>query len=367
MKIVVVGTRGIPNILGGVETHCEELFPRIAEMGHDVTVIRRSCYVKPDNKITEYKGVHLVDVYAPHQKSIEALVHTFLAILKARRLNPDIIHFHAVGPSVEVPIARMLGMKVVMTNHGPDYDRKKWGKLAKTLLKLGERFSTNWSNEVIVISHVIDDILRRKYGRNDCNLIYNGVETPVKSQNTDYTESLGLKPKHYVVGLARFVKEKGLDLLIDAFVASNHGDFKLVLAGDADHEDEYADGLKAKAKANGVVLTGFIRGEKLNQIMTNAALFVLPSFHEGLPISLLEAMSYNLDVIVSDIPANKLNCLETDDFFKCGDVNALREKLNSKFEHLSLDRVFDLRPYNWDKIAEQTVEVYRKCLKTDKH
>ena len=152
MKIVVIGTRGIPNILGGVETHCEELFPRIAAKGHDVTVIRRTPYVEENNRIAEFKGVKLVDVYAPRKKSIEAIIHTFLAVVKARRLNPDVLHVHAIGPAIMVPFARLLGMKVVMTNHGPDYDRQKWGRLAKTVLKAGESFGTRFSNRVIVIS-----------------------------------------------------------------------------------------------------------------------------------------------------------------------------------------------------------------------
>ena len=137
MKIVVTGTRGIPGIQGGVETHCQELYPRIAAMGHDVTVIRRTPYVSDCNK--EYSGVRLVDVYAPRKKSFEAIVHTFLAIIKARRMNADILHIHAIGPAIMVPFARMLGLKVVMTNHGPDYDRQKWGRMAKAILKTGER------------------------------------------------------------------------------------------------------------------------------------------------------------------------------------------------------------------------------------
>ena len=318
MKIVVTGTRGIPRIMGGVETHCEELFPRIAAMGHDVTVVRRSCYVTDDNRINEYKGVKLVDVFAPKKKSIEAALHTFLAVIKARRMGADILHVHAVGPSLMIPFARLLGLKVVMTHHGPDYDREKWGRMAKFALRLGERMGAYGSNGIIVISQVIANIIKSKYGR--CSyLIFNGVNKPVKSKNTDYVDSLGLQPQKYVVALGRFVKEKGFDLLIDAFRRLGNSDYKLVIAGDADHEDAYSMSLKALAKEQNVVLTGFIKGEKLNQLMTNAALFVLPSSHEGLPISLLEAMSYDLDVLESDIPANKFPELETGDFFKCGD------------------------------------------------
>ena len=162
MKVVVTGTRGIPNIMGGVETHCEELFPRIAAAGHDVTVIRRSCYVGDDNHISSYKGVALKDIYAPRKKSLEAIVHTFLAVLSSRRMHADILHIHAIGPSLMTPFARLLGLKVVTTHHGPDYDRQKWGVFAKFMLKAGERMGAMFSNEVIVISHVIEDILHRK-------------------------------------------------------------------------------------------------------------------------------------------------------------------------------------------------------------
>ena len=198
----------------------------------------------------------------------------------------------------------------------------------------------------------------------DSNLIFNGVTTPEKSSATDYIECLGLESRKYVVAVGRFVKEKGFDLLIDAFKASDMSkNFKLVIAGDADHEDEYSQMLKKKAKDSGVVLTGFIRGERLNQILTNAALFVLPSYHEGLPISLLEAMSYNIDVVVSDIPANKLPELDNADFFRCGEMDSLTKVLNQKEKNLAQKRVYDLTNYDWNHIAEQTIAVYKKAMR----
>ena len=240
MKIVVVGTRGIPDIQGGVETHCEELYPRLAAMGHDVTVVRRSCYVTPQNKIKEYKGVHLKDIYAPRRKSIEAIVHTFLAIIYARWVDADVLHIHAIGPALLTPLARLLGLRVVMTHHGPDYDRQKWNKTAKSVLRWGERMGANYANEVIVISTVIDNILREKYDRTDAHLIYNGVNKPVPAKNDSYIRSLGLTPRRYVLAVGRFVEEKGFDLLIKAFARISDSNCKLVIAGDADHEDHYS-------------------------------------------------------------------------------------------------------------------------------
>lgn len=357
MRIVVVGTRGIPNILGGVETHCEELYPRLAAKGYDITIVRRSCYVNNDN-ISEYKGVKLKDIYAPRKKSFEAIVHTFLAIIYAKKERADILHVHAIGPSILVPFARILGLKVVMTHHGPDYDRQKWGLLAKSMLKIGEYCGVMFANHIIVISEVINSILKTKYNRMDAHLIYNGVTIPEISSSVDYLCELGLEPNKYVFALGRFVPEKGFDGLIDAFSKLDLVDYKLVLAGDADHEDEYSLLLKKIAKQKGVILTGFIKGEYLNQLFSNASLFVLPSFHEGLPISLLEAMSYNLDVLVSDIPANLEVNLEGKSYFKCGDWDELSIKIDSKLSKLKSSVSYNLNSYDWGYIANEVANVY---------
>lgn len=357
MKIVAIGTRGIPRIQGGVETHCEKLYPRLAAMGNDVTVIRRKPYVSADNTATEYQGVHLVDLYAPHKKSFEAIVHTALAVLRARKMKPDVLHIHAIGPNLLTPIARLLGMKVVMTHHGTDYNRGKWGRMAKTILRMGERAGVRHANAVISISQYLSDFMANEYGRTDTYLIPNGVEQPTPSAQTDYVAQLGLTPKKYIVALGRFVPEKGFHDLIEAYKQLDT-DCRLVIAGDADHPDAYSEDLKQKAADAGVVLTGFIRGEKLNQLMTNALLFAMPSYHEGLPIALLEAMSYNLDVAVSDIPANRLPELDAADFFPAGNIEKLTELLASKLNTNRQSRHYDLSNYQWDSIAKQTLNVY---------
>jgi glycosyltransferase involved in cell wall biosynthesis len=363
MKIVVVGTRGIPNIQGGVETHCEELFPRMVLLGYDVNLVRRSCYVPENDNLVEFKGVKLKTLFAVRQKSMEAILHTTSAIIWAKRHKADILHIHAIGPAILVPFARLLGLKVVFTHHGPDYDRVKWGYVAKSILKLGERWGTRFANEVIVISEVIGKSLGQKYKRTDTNLIFNGVIQAVFAEKTDYIEKLGLKPRKFVFTLGRFVEEKGFDLLIRAFADLNQNEFKLVIAGDADHEIPYSRHLKKLAIANNVVLTGFIKGEELKELFSQAFLFVLPSFHEGLSISLLEAMSYKLPVLVSDIPANKQVMLPENRYFMTGDetsLNAkLQEELLKKFEPVD----YDMSCYNWDKIALQVSDVYKKVVK----
>lgn len=359
MKVVVTGTRGIPDILGGVETHCEELFPRIVGNGVDVTIVRRSCYVTSANRMTEFKNVRLKDLYAPHHKSLEATIHTFLAIIWAKFYGADIIHIHAIGPGILTPLARLLGLRVVFTHHGPDYDRQKWGRFAKVILKTGERLATTRANEVIVISNVIKKSLSEKYGRCNTHVIYNGVPSPSVSQDTDYLTRLGLSPRKYVFTLGRFVEEKGFDLLIKAFSGLGSQEVKLVIAGDSDHETSYSRLLKELAHKHDVVLPGFVKGESLHQLFTHARLFVLPSFHEGLPISLLEAMSYRLPVLVSDIPANKQIDLKTDSFFQTGNEESLKGRL---YHHLSMPYgkvSYNMDPYDWDLISRQTIEVYK--------
>ncbi|MBN1181911.1 MAG: glycosyltransferase family 4 protein [Bacteroidales bacterium] len=358
MKVIVTGTRGIPDIQGGVETHCEELFPRLVGNGIDVTLVRRSCYVAPNNKIAEFKGVKLKDLYAPHHKSLEATIHTFLTIIWAKLNGADILHIHAIGPGILTPFARLLGLKVVFTHHGHDYDRKKWGKFAKAILRQGERLASLHANEVIVISDVIKKSLAEKYGRINTNLIFNGVPAPVISQRRDYIESLGLNPRNYVFTLGRFVGEKGFDLLINAFSRLDNRELKLVIAGESDHETNYSRSLKELAQKHNVILPGFVRGENLHQLFSHARLFVLPSFHEGLPISLLEAMSYSLPVVVSDIPANKQIDLPPEDFFLTGSEDSLITSLQG---HLSMEyepTTYNMKPYDWDRIALMTKSVY---------
>lgn len=357
MKIVVTGTRGIPNIMGGVETHCEELFPRIAAKGYNVTIIRRKSYVK--DSLTEYKGVKLIDIETPKKKSFEAIVHTFKAILKAKSLKADVVHIHAIGPALLTPMARLLGMKVVFTHHGPDYDRDKWGKAAKLILKLGERMGTKYANEVIVISKVINDILVSKYNRRNCRLIYNGVSEPEICDYPEYFQELGIEEGKYILGMCRFVPEKNLHHLVEAFSKINNNGCKLVLAGDTDFEDEYSRNLKAMAKQHGVVLTGFIKGRKLHSLLTHTRCFVLPSSHEGLPIALLEAMSYKVPVIVSDIPANLEVDLKYENYFPVGDINALANKLQQNIDSPYTHVDYDMSIYNWDNISEQVSQIYK--------
>ena len=363
MRIVVTGTRGIPGIQGGVETHCEELFPRIVDSEHEIIVVRRRKYVAAGFDVNEFRGVKIKDLNNLASKHFEAFFHTLSAIIYAKRIKADIVHIHAIGPSIMTPVARILGMKVVTTHHGPDYDRQKWGRFAKKILRLGERYGAIYSNAVIVISKHIMNMINTKYpSQKNVNLIYNGVNLP-KPAKGDILKQYGLDSGMYILAVGRFVEEKGFHLLIDAYRALGDTSVKLVIAGDADHEDDFSRSLKSLAREKGVVLTGFIRGERLSQLLAGATLFVLPSSHEGLPISLLEAMSYSRDVLVSDIPANRLPELNSTDFFPCGDITALSQAMARKLHDPQLSRSYDLHNYDWDHIASQTVGVYDNILK----
>lgn len=365
MKIFVTGTRGIPEIPGGIEKHCQELYPLIAAMGHEVIVATRTRYVTVKKR--RWSGVFLEHIPAPPQKNLETFLHTFLAITRAWFYHVDIVHVHAVGPGLLVPYARLLGLKTVVTNHGPDYDRQKWGKFAKSLLKLGEYIGGKFANEIIVISQVAKDIIIRRCNRNPI-LVYNGVSIPERSTKTDFLNKLNIVPGRYILAVARFVPEKGLLDLIKAFGLIKNT-CQLVIAGDADHETEYSRKIKKIADNDErIVLTGYIKGEELNQVYSYAHLFVMPSYHEGLPIALLEAMAYSLPVLVSDIPAHKEVDLPQERFFRCGDLEDLALKIGTLFEKRlseSEKRSYELqitKKYNWLSISKQTVSVYEKIV-----
>lgn len=363
MNLLVTGTRGIPNVLGGIETHCEALYPRLADKGINITVIRREPYVCHNTYGSFYEGVHLVDISTPTKKSVEAIVHTVKAVWYARVKGYKYIHIHGIGPSLAVPFARLLGLKVVMTHHGPDYDRQKWGKIAKASLKLGEWCAARFANEIIVISKPIDKILRKKYHRTNAHLIPNGVQLPLPETEDDFIRSKNLTKNKYIIAVGRIVPEKGLHDLIKIAKKINP-EYKVVIVGDADHETCYSKMVFKKAAKAGIVTTGFIKGRELAQIFSHAALFVMPSYHEGLPIALLEALSYNLKVVVSNIPANREVNLEVENYFHVGDTEEFARKINEQLNKTEQPNYTEIiqSSYNWDSIARQTHKVYRRLM-----
>lgn len=368
LKIAVLGTRGFPGVQGGVEKHCEELYPRLVELGCNVKVFTRTPYIKEENRVANWKGVDFIHLGSPRIKALEAIIHTFRGVLMARVLSPDILHIHSIGPSLMVPLAKLFRMKVVVTHHGPDYERDKWGSIAKFFLRLGERLGVRYADRVIAISIGIKEHVRLKFAR-DVEFIPNGVGAAFKVSAGAELEKWGLTSGKYIFTACRFVPEKGLHDLIEAYLKIKEPPFKLVIAGGADHESDYSRRLKRAAKENdAIVLTGFVYNESLAELYTNTALFVLPSYYEGLPIALLEALSYGLPLLVSDIPQHKDVELRSARYFKKGNVDELTTALVDSFsagisddekqEYLSLVK----EKYDWGMIAKETLKLYGEIL-----
>jgi len=406
LRIAVLGTRGFPNVQGGVEKHCENLYPRLVRLGCEVTVFGRAPYLEKIGTVPKkrgqslffapifYKGVKILPLDCPKNKFLEAFVHTFRGILAAKKLKPDILHIHAIGPSLMIPLARLLGFKVVMTHHGPDYRRKKWNIIAKIVLVKGEWSGCLFANRVIAISQTIAESVRWLCGKKT-TVIPNGVTIPEIARTDEALKRFGLEKGRYILAVGRFVPEKGFCELVSAFekigtvptslatTVSGQSLFSLVIVGDADHEDSYSRELKKKAaETPNVVLTGRLTGTPLVELYSHAGLFVLPSYYEGLPIVLLEAMSYGLPCIVSDIPANREVMSEwlgekmgtvpkergQSPFFQPGDIEGLAGKISEFVNRPLTDEEkkrqidFVAERYDWERIAAATLEVYKSVL-----
>lgn len=363
IRVMMLGLRGFPNVQGGVETHAEHLSPLLVGLGCDLEVLVRSNYQQASTG-KQWNGVKFTKLWAPKSKGLETLVHTFLGVLYAAIKRPDILHIHAIGPALMTPLARLLGLKVVVTHHGPDYNRQKWGGLARNMLLLGEWVGMRFSNSRIVISNVIRDMVVRKHTMH-AELIHNGVVLPNLNVSESHLEQFGLIKNKYILLVSRLVPEKRHLDLIKAFNQASLSDVKLVLVGSSDHPDDYLQALmKSSADNPNIVLTGFQTGDTLRSLYTHAALFVLPSSHEGLSISLLEALSYGLPVIASDIPANLELGLNSSCYFELGNVDKLSQLLSENISQpATLETRMYLRAwisshYNWKRIAEKTYKEY---------
>lgn len=350
---------------GGVETHCEQLYPCMARHGHDIFVFGRQNFLASREPYT-YQGCRILPTPHPHNFKFEALVHSLTSVVRAKRLRPDIVHIHAIGPALVVPFARLLGLRVVVTHHGMDYLRKKWGLLARTMLRLGEWCAAHFANHVVVISKSIQRQVLSLSPRQRTSLIPNGVRLPSVSapEVSEEFRRSGLAGQTYIFALGRFVAEKGFHDLLEAYARLGRADVRLVLAGDADHPGEYSEALKRRAGELGVLLTGFIKGPYLDDLFRHASLFVIPSYHEGLPIALLEAMSYDLKVVASDIEPHQEMELPADCYFPVGNIDKLADKINEVLEKTSVFAFRHLleQKYNWENIADQTLEVYHNVL-----
>ncbi|MBK5265367.1 MAG: glycosyltransferase family 4 protein [Alphaproteobacteria bacterium] len=363
MKIHVTGLRGIPQVMGGVESHCEELLPRIKRHNPDidVSVLCRAPYV--DERIRSYRGVAIVPLPSLRSKSLEAIVATFIAILYAWYKGANVLHIHAIGPALLAPFARILGLNVVVTHHGADYERAKWGAFAKLALRLGERAALIWAHQVIAVSPSLAANLKRIFPSQAHKVTYipNGApQLPSDGSDTKTTlERLGLQPENYILAVGRLVPEKGFDDLIAAFEASDQPDGrKLAIAGNADHETDYVRALRARA-SDRVIFLNFQPRPVLKCLYENCGLFVMPSYHEGLPIAALEAASCAAPMILSDIAANRDLGLNAERYFPVGDVERLSQMLEGTHQSEAAEAQMVKRRFDWDKSAASTAALYR--------
>jgi glycosyltransferase involved in cell wall biosynthesis len=297
--------------------------------------------------------------------NFETLLHSVACALLACVIRPAVVHVHGIGPALVTPLLRLFGLRVVVTHHGPDYDREKWGRAARAVLNFGEAMGMLFANRSIAVSRGIGDLVRKKYGI-PCEVIPNGVVVLDLPSATDRVAALGLEPGRYVLTVGRLVPEKRQIDVVRAFAAVRPPGWRLAIVGQADHGNAYAERLKAEAaQTEGVVMAGFRGGEDLRQLYAHAGLYVLASSHEGLPIALLEALSYGVPMLVSDIPANR-EVVDDDPslLFRLGDVAGLGEKI---LAHVADGRVDSDRErtrresvsrYDWDVIARKVDTVY---------
>ncbi|MGD1956295.1 MAG: glycosyltransferase family 4 protein [Sphingomonadales bacterium] len=356
-KVAVTGLRGIPDIMGGVEAHCQELYPRLKALAPniDVTIYGRAPYLSAPR--SEYHGVAVRGVPSPTQVSLEAILATAFSILYAWRNHAKVVHLHAIGPSLLAPLGRLMGLKVIVTHHGKDYDRAKWGAFASGVLRLGERIAMCFAHQVIAISPSLAADLKTRFpsSANRVKYIPNGV-THLPAQDLSILEEYGLAPGSYIMTAARLVPEKGLHDLIEAHKMSGT-DHTLIIAGDADHGSDYARQLKAQA-TDKIIFAGRRSRSCLRALYENTALFVLPSYHEGLPIAALEAASCGAPILLSNITGNLDIKLEAKHYFEVGNVKELARKLSGSFKPFTVDAVDIKQRFNWDTIAHETAEIY---------
>ena len=373
MNIAMLGHKRIPSREGGVEIVVEELSVRMAEQGHAVTCYNRKGHHVSGREfdrqtLSEYKGVRLKDVITIDKKGLAAMTSSFFAAIKVAVGKYDVVHFHAEGPCAMIWIPKLFGKRLVCTIHGLDHKREKWTGFAKKYILFGEKMAVRFADEIIVLSRGVQEYFEKTYGRKTV-FIPNGVTMP-ENKNADLiTSQFDLHKDGYILFLGRIVPEKGLRYLMEAFRKVNT-DKKLVIAGGSSDTQEFWNELKEMAQDDErIVFTGFVQGQLLEELYSNAYVYTLPSDLEGMPLSLLEAMSYGNCCLVSDIA----ECAEVVEdkavTFAKGNVADLTEKLQwlcnasagvLKYKKEAAD--FICGKYNWDKIVDRTLELYDESL-----
>ena len=372
MKIAMIGHKVVPSRRGGIENVLTTLCPLLVEMGHDVT-----CYNRSSDKVENeyvgtvengmYKGVKLKNAWTLDVRGFAAMIASFTAAIAASFGKYDVIHFHAEGPCAALWIPKLFGKKCVATVHGLDWQREKWGKgFASKYIKFGEKILAKYADEVIVLSQAAYDYFQETYNR-ETVIIHNGISRPEKKEAEIIAEKYGLEKNGYISLVSRLTAEKGVHYLIDAY-SKISTDKKLVICGDTSDTDDYVAMLKEKAAGNSdIIFTGFISGDTLSEIYSNAYLNVLPSDLEGMSLCLLESLAFGNALLCSDIPENTAVAEDKAIYFNKSNVDDLAEKLQmlcddpgliEKYREGSAD--FVLNKYSWQDVAKATCRLYNK-------
>jgi len=369
LRVAMIGHKRIPSREGGVEIVVDELSTRMVKLGCEVDAYNRYGKHTAGKRFDErrgkyYNGIRLITIPTPKSSSLNAIVYSFLAALRSLFGGYDVIHFHAEGPCTMLCIPKIFGIHTVATIHGLDWQRSKWGNFASKVLKSGERMAAKHADEVIVLSQNMQVYFREVYQR-ETHFIPNGINCPEIRANSLIKETYGLEKDGYLLFLARIVPEKGLHYLIEAFGQVKTSK-KLVIAGGSSHSHEYMDKIRSMAaQDNRIIMTDFVHGQCLEELYSNAYLFVLPSDVEGMALGLLEAMSFGNCCVVSDIEENKEVVEEHAVTFQKGNVQDLKEKLQQLIDspeevlkYKKTSQEFICEKYNWDSVVNETLTLY---------
>ena len=370
LKIAMLGHKRIPSREGGVEIVVEELAARMVALGHEVTCYNRKGHHVSgkefdDEKLAEYKGIKLKTVPTINLRGVAAMSSSVFAAIRAAFGSYDIVHFHAEGPCAMLWLPKLFGKKCIATIHGLDHQRAKWGRFASIYIMLGEKCAVRYADEIIVLSKNVQEYFMDTYGRKT-KFIPNGVNYPDLKKAEVITKKFSLNKDEYILFLGRLVPEKGIKYLIQAFKEVKT-DKKLVIAGGSSDTNEFAEELKELAKNEGrIIFTGFVQGKELEELYSNAYLYCLPSDLEGMPLSLLEAMSYDNCCLVSNIEECSSVIEDKGIVFKKSDINDLKQKLQIVCDDVEKVKKykteaseFICKKYNWDDVTNRTLKLYK--------
>lgn len=360
MRVFVFGTRGFPDIQGGVEAHCERLYTSMPKEEVEITVFRRKPYVVHSE--LKYKSVRFIDLPSTRIKGLEAFIHSLLSTICCLVLHPDIVHIHNIGPGLFTPILRVFGVNVVLTYHSSNYEHAKWGFIAKKILKLGEYCSLKFANYIIFVNKSKQNLFSTWIQQKSI-YIPNGIQRVEPTTQTNLLKQIGLQPYAYFLSVGRITQEKGFDYLIDAYRMCNCS-VPLVIAGGIDHTSDYASRLEKDTLHDpNIYLLGYTYGELLRQLYTFAKTFILPSYSEGFPIVLMEAVNYHKPILASNIEANREVGLPEFCYFHVGDVEDLAVRLKEEAEKDYVGIDYHKSFLDWSEISRKVLLIYKQVLK----